>query len=300
MTDHDDAIRVSREITPADQRALAAQCTRCALRDSAGWLVAGAVAGVVVGVVTGAAVVPALVFTVVLAVLQVLAVRNGVRATYPVGTLIRTALTDHRLECTTGDLSLPYVTGVRGEGRVVRIDFDRDHMHLVPGTVDLDALRARAGAPAPEPDVVPGSVVVEVPPGLGARVARRTFVWQVTRTSGVLWAWALAALCLAVGQWAMATTVAVSQLGAILVQVSIDRRAFDRAFPPGVPLVARWAGRVLELRSTRGLSVVDLEPARTGAATGDLFVIRRQGVPPLAVPDVVVSDVVRRDLSRDI
>jgi hypothetical protein len=296
LGDQDDAIRRSHEITPSDQDALVAQCTRCTLRDSAVWLLAGAGAGVVVGALTGADIVPALVMTVVLAGLQVLAVRRGMRALYPVGTTVTTVLTEHRLAVATGDMSLPLVTGVRHEGGVVRVDLDLDHTHLVPGAVDIDALAARAGRPAPEPVRLPGSRVVEVPPGLGGRAARRIAVRDAVRNADVLPMWGLTALCLVLGQWALAATVAVSQVGALVARARMEQRAFDRAFPPGVPLDVQWHGWTLELRSARGLSVVDVGQATAGATAGQLFVVRREGGPSLAIPDVVVTDDVRARL----
>lgn len=172
MSVGDEVVVTAHEVTAAEQQALVAQCTRCCLKDIAWWTVPAAVAGAVVGLLWGDGprdvVGPVLVVS-VLVLVHVVQVRRALRATFPVGLAVETVVAPHRLSTSTGSYALPQVTGLRTEGRVVRIDHGGDHSHLLPELVDVDLVRRRAGVPAPAPE--PGPTVVVVPPGLGSRAA---------------------------------------------------------------------------------------------------------------------------------
>ena len=228
MSTGDEVVVTAHEITTAEQRALVAQCTRCGLRDMAWWAAPAALAGAVTALVRGdglSHVVAPVLLVAVLLVVHVLQVRRALRATFPVGLAVETVVAPHRLGTSTGSYALPQVTGLRTEGRVVRIDHGRDHSHLLPDQVDVDLVRRRAGVPAPAPD--PGPTVAVVPAGLGSRAARRMLGWRL---------------------------------------------------------------------SAEGLAVVPVLGATSAHESGDLFVVRRQGMPPLPLPDVVVDDAVRAEL----
>jgi hypothetical protein len=297
MSADDEVVVTAHEITPAGQRALVAQCTRCGLRDMAWWLVPAAVAGVVTGLLVGdrlADAVGPLVLVALLGLIQLVQVRRALRATFPVGLAVETVVEPHRLSTSTGSYALPQVTGLRDEGRVVRIDHGKDHSHLLHDQVDLDLVRRRAGVPAPAPE--PGPTVVVVPPGLGSRAARRMLAWRLWRDSGSLGTWLGVVGFGLLGAWPLAVTALVAQLGALAVQARMDRREFDRAFPAGIPVDARWRGWSLEVHGAEGPAVVPVLGATSAHDAGDLFVVRRQGMPPLPLPDVVVDDAVRAEL----
>jgi len=299
MDADDEVVVTAHEITPAGQRALVAQCTRCGLSDVAWWAVPAAVAGVATGLLRGdwlRDVIGSIVVVVVLVVVHLVQVRRGLRATFPVGLVVETVVAPHRLSTSTGSYALPQVTGLRTEGRVVRVEHGKDHSHLLPDQVDLDLLRRRAGVPAPEPG--PGPEVVVVPPGLGTRAALRMLVWRLWRDPGHLTAWLVAVGLGLLGAWPLVVTVVVAQLGALSQRAAMDRREFDRAFPAGIPVDARWQGWSLEVRSAEGLAVVPVLGATSSHDSGDLFVVRRPGMPPLPLPDVVVDDAVRTELRR--
>lgn len=297
MSTGDEVVVTAHEITTAEQRALVAQCTRCGLRDMAWWAAPAALAGAVTALVRGdglSHVVAPVLLVAVLLVVHVLQVRRALRATFPVGLAVETVVAPHRLGTSTGSYALPQVTGLRTEGRVVRIDHGRDHSHLLPDQVDVDLVRRRAGVPAPAPD--PGPTVAVVPAGLGSRAARRMLGWRLWRDSGSLTAWLAVVGCGLLDAWSVAVAVGVAQLGALAQQAAVDRREFDRAFPAGIPVDARWQGWSLEVHSAEGLAVVPVLGATSAHESGDLFVVRRQGMPPLPLPDVVVDDAVRAEL----
>ena len=297
MSVGDEVVVTVHEITAAEQRALVAQCTRCSLRDVSRWAVPAAAAGAVVGLLGGdgpRGVVGPVLVVAALVVVHVVQVRRALRATFPVGLAVETVVEPHRLGTSTGAYALPQVTGLRAEGRVVRVEHGKDHSHLLPEQVDVDLVRRRAGVPAPPP--APGPTVVVVPPGLGARAARRMLGWRLWRDAGSLGSWLGVIGFALLGAWSVAVAVAVAQLGALAQRAAMDRREFDRAFPSGIPVDARWQGWNLEVRSAEGLSVVPVVGATSARNAGDLFVVRRRGMPPLPLPDVVVDDAVRTDL----
>jgi hypothetical protein len=297
MSVGDEVVVTAHEITAAEQQALVAQCTRCCLKDIAWWTVPAAAAGAVVGLLWGDGprdVVGPLLVVAVLVLVHVVQVRRALRATFPVGLAVETVVGPHRLSTSTGSYALPQVTGLRTEGRVVRIDHGGDHSHLLPELVDVDLVRRRAGVPAPAPE--PGPTVVVVPPGLGSRAARRMLGWRLVRDPGSLATWLGVVAFTLLGAWSLALTVVVAHLGALAQRAAVDRREFDRAFPAGIPVDARWQGWSLEVRSVEGLAVVPVQGATSARSAGDLFVVRRPGMPPLPLPDVVVDDVVRAEL----
>lgn len=299
MNDDGGVVRSTHVLTRADQRDYLSGCTRCVLRDCAGWLVAGAVAGVLVALVTGGrttAVVAPLLIVALFVVGQVVGVRANLKRSLPVGAEVETVVGHERVQTALGAFSPPQATGLRPEGRLVRVDLGQDHTHVLPGHVDVEAVRRWVGVPVPGPADIPGRTVV-VPPTLSRRVAVRVYVRQALASSDVLPVWALAAFLLLIGQWSGLATVVVCQLGALAVHATSQQRAFERAFPAGVPLDVQWHGRVLEVRSTAGLAVVDIATATSGRRGGDLFVVRRPSVAPLLLPDVVVGDAMRAELS---
>lgn len=296
MSDDGGVVRSTREVTQDDQRAVVAQCTRCAVRDAAWWAVPSAVAGTATGVLLGRGAVLSLLLVVVLVVVQVAQLRRHLRATHPVGTTHETVLAPHRLTYLGGSLALPQVTGVRPEGRTLRVDLGGDHSHVLPGHVDVDLLRRRAGVPAPAPC---GPDVVVVPPGLGRRAAARILARRLWRDPDS-WTAALAVVALAVlGAWAVAVTALVAHVGGLLVQASVVRREFDRAFPPGIPLGTGWRGTDLVLSSEQGETVVPVGPAEALAERGDLVVVRRPGAAVLPLPPMVVTEAARASLVRN-
>ena len=297
MSAGDEVVVTAHEITDAEQRALVAQCTRCGLKDIAWWTVPAAAAGAIVGVLWGDGprdVVAPVLLVAVLVVVHVVQVRRALRATFPVGLVVETVVAPHRVSTSTGSYALPQVTGLRPEGRVVRIDHGKDHSHLLPDQVDVDLVRRRAGVPAPAPE--PGPTVVVVPPGLGSRAARRMLGWRLWRDSGSLTAWLAVVGFGLLGAWSVAVAVGVAQLGALVQRAAVDRREFDRAFPAGIPVDARWQGWNLEVHSAEGLAVVPVLGATSARGAGDLFVVRRRGMPPLPLPEVVVTEPVRTEL----
>ena len=297
MSAGDEVVVTAHEITTAGQRALVAQCTRCGLRDMAWWAAPAALAGTVTALVRGdglSHVVAPVLLVAALVVVHVVQVRRALRATFPVGLAVETAVAPHRLSTSTGSYALPQVTGLRTEGRVVRIDHGKDHSHLLPDQVDVDLVRRRAGVPAPAPE--DGPTVVVVPTGLGPRAARRMLEWRLWRDSGSLTAWLAVIGFGLLGAWSLVVAVVVAQVGALAQRAAVDRREFDQAFPAGIPVDARWQGWSLEVHSAEGLAVVPVLGATSARGVGDLFVVRRQGMPPLPLPDVVVDDAVRTEL----
>ena len=228
---------------------------------------------------------------------QVAGVRANLARSLPVGAEVETVVSHERVQTALGAFAPPQATGVRREGRLVRVDLGPDHAHVLPRHVDVEAVRRWVGVPAPEPAGVPRATVV-VPSSLARRVALRILVREALTGRDVLPGWVLAVLLLLIGQWSSLATVVVCQLGALAVHATSQQRAFERAFPAEVPLDVQWNGRALEVRSTAGLAVVDLAAATTGWRSGDLFVVRRSSGTPLLLPDVVVGETVRADLSR--
>ncbi len=138
-----------------------------------------------------------------------------------------------------------------------------------------------------------------VPAGLGARAARRVLVWRVWHDNNVLFALGAGALVWALGQPELATTLVVAQTGSLVAAAAADRRVFDRTYPASIPVEAQWRGRILELRSTQGQWTVDLDPVTSATRAGDLVVVRRRGMPPLVLPDVLVGDDAPRGVCSD-
>lgn len=299
MNDDGGVVRSTHVLTRADQRDYLNGCTRCVLRDCAWWLAAGGVVGVLVALLTGgtaADVVLPLVLVAVFLGAQVTGVRSSLARSLPVGAEVETVVSHERVQTALGAFAPPQATGVRQEGPLVRIDLGPDHTHVLPRHVDVEAVRRWVGVPTPGPADVPGTTVV-VPSSLARSVALRVLVREALVGRNVLPGWALAVLLLLIGQWSGLATVVVCQLGALAVHATSQQRAFERAFPSGVPLHAQWDGQVLEVRSTAGLSVVPLGAATSGRGSGDLFVVRRPSAPPLLLPAALVDDDLRDRLS---
>lgn len=296
MTDDGGVVRTARPLSAAEQDALVAQCSRCRALDVSWWLVPALVAGVAVGAARGEVldVAGAVLVTVVLAVGQVRTTARALRAQHPVGSEVETVVDRHRLIHRGESWSLPQVTAVREEGRVVRLDLGRDHGHVLPDHVDIARVRRLAGVPAPEP--APGPDIVVVPAGTALRVAVRATLWASLRAGSVLLPVALGLVAVLLGAAGIGTTLLVAQVGATVAHVVAQRAVLRREVPEGVPLAREWQGTTLVVRGAHGTTSVPVGRATHVRVRGRVVVVRREGLTPLWLPAPLVTEAARADL----